>query len=130
MSKPSFMVSASLEESRISTPMAEVIYASSRKRVRVWMKGALGESGAGEEGGRTSFSILTLALMPSSWASFWFSSSERTASLYWPLAQRWVWLAMRFLVLGWLFLGSSGFVWGMAFGCLVFLRSCSCSAAM
>ena len=37
------------------------------------------------EGGLTSLSILTLALMPSTSASFWFSSSERTASLYWPL---------------------------------------------
>ena len=39
----------------------------------------------GREGGPTSLSILTLALMPSTSASFWFSSSERTASLYWPL---------------------------------------------
>jgi len=48
--------------------------------------------GRGVEGGegereRTSFSILTLADMPSSWASFWFSSSERTASEYWPLVR-------------------------------------------
>lgn len=55
-----------------------------------------GEGGSWAEGGgwrgggereRTSFSILTLADMPSSWASFWFSSSERTASEYWPLVR-------------------------------------------
>lgn len=34
---------------------------------------------------RTSFSIFTLALMPSTAASFWLSSPDRTASLYWPL---------------------------------------------
>lgn len=39
----------------------------------------------GEGFERTSFSILTLALIPSIWASFWFSSSESTASLYCPL---------------------------------------------
>ena len=44
-----------------------------------------GESWEGGKGGLTSLSILTLALMPSTSASFWFSSSERTASLYWPL---------------------------------------------
>lgn len=34
----------------------------------------------------TSFSILTLALMPSSCSSFWLSNSLKTASLYWPRA--------------------------------------------
>ena len=38
-----------------------------------------------ERGRRTSLSIFTLALMPSRCWSFWFSSSESTASLYWPL---------------------------------------------
>lgn len=41
-----------------------------------------------KKGGQTSFNILTLALMPSSSESFWDSSSERTASLYWPLQCR------------------------------------------
>ena len=72
------MVSASLEESRISSPIATVICVE-----RLLVVG--GERWEGGKGELTSLSILTLALMPSTSASFWFSSSERTASLYWPL---------------------------------------------
>jgi hypothetical protein len=32
----------------------------------------------------TSFNILTLALMPANWSSFWLSSSLNTASEYCP----------------------------------------------
>jgi len=51
--------------------------------------------GDGDRGGdgasphvRTSFSIFTLALIPSTAASFWLSRPDRTASLYWPLHGR------------------------------------------
>lgn len=89
VSKESFMVSARWEESRISEPIAWVSCLRGVRWVGCW-RGKVGmglREGRGK-GRRTSFSILTLPLIPSIWASFWFSSSERTASLYWPLGMR------------------------------------------
>ena len=77
------MVSVSAEESRISSPMARVICCGCCWKL-VGSRG--GEQGRGEKGREhTSLSILTFALIPSSWTSFWPSSSESTASEYCPL---------------------------------------------
>ena len=80
-SKESFIFSAREVESRISSPIATVIYKAGQIRDRL-------EGGNGKEKrDSTSFSIFTRALMPSTCSSFWDSSSERTASLYWPLTK-------------------------------------------
>ena len=74
------MVSAKEEEERISSPI-DTVSCTGVLAGYVEVESAV-KKGMGR---RTSFSILTLALMPSNSLSFWFSSSERTASLYWPL---------------------------------------------
>ncbi|KAI8419234.1 hypothetical protein FOXG_20499 [Fusarium oxysporum f. sp. lycopersici 4287] len=76
-SKLSFIFSASAEDSRISSPIATVIYhptVSSSTSNNPWKGVKL-----------TSFNTLTLPRIPSTCASFWLSSSLSTASLYWPL---------------------------------------------
>lgn len=72
LSKESFIVSVSFDESRISSPIASVICASCQHGTQCSEPCAA----------RTSFSILTLPIMPSICSSVWLSIAARVASLY------------------------------------------------